>query len=47
MDAHSTSCREISIERGRADFLSCDEYAPVKAIRNNHAKTTMIIIDGL
>ena len=29
------------------NFLNCDEYAPVKAIRNNHAKTTMIIIDGL
>ena len=28
-------------------FLSCEEYAPVKAIRNNNAKTTMIIIDGL
>ena len=29
------------------NFLSCDEYAPVKAIRNNHAETTMIIVDGL
>ena len=29
------------------NFLSCHEYAPVKAIRNTHAKTTMIIVDGL
>ena len=29
------------------NFLSCDEYAPVKAIRNKNAKTTMIIVDGL
>ena len=29
------------------NFLSCDEYAPVKAIRNKQAKTTMIIVDGL
>ena len=29
------------------NFLSCDKYAPVKAIRNNHAETTMIIVDGL
>ena len=28
-------------------FLSCDEYAPVKSIRNKNAKTTMIIVDGL
>ena len=28
------------------NFLSCDEYAPVRAIRNNHSKTTMIIVDG-
>ena len=28
------------------NFLSCDEYAPVKAIRNKHAKTTMTIVDG-
>ena len=29
------------------NFLSCDEYAPVKAIRNKNAKTTMIIVDGI
>ena len=29
------------------NFLSSDEYAPVKAIRNKYAKTTMTIIDGL
>ncbi len=29
------------------DFLRCDEYAPVKAIRNKYAKTTMIVVDGL
>ena len=28
------------------NFLSCDEYAPVKAIRHKHAKTTMTIVDG-
>ena len=28
-------------------FLSCDEYAPVKAIRNKVAQTTMSIVDGL
>ena len=28
------------------NFLSCDEYAPVKAIRNKHAQTTMTIVDG-
>ena len=28
-------------------FLSCDEYAPVKAIRNKFAQTTMSIVDGL
>ena len=28
------------------NFLSCDEYAPVKAIRHNHAQTTMTIVDG-
>ena len=29
------------------NFLSCNEYVPVKAIRNKYAKTTMTIIDGL
>ena len=29
------------------NFLSSDEYAPVKAIRNKYAKTTMTISDGL
>ena len=29
------------------DFLSSDEYAPVKAIRNKNAETTMCIIDGI
>ena len=29
------------------NFLSSDEYAPVKAIRNKYAKTTMSIVDGL
>ncbi len=29
------------------DFLSCRAYAPVKAIRNKHAKTTMSIVDGV
>ena len=29
------------------NFLSCDEYAPVRAIRNKHAQTTMSIVDGL
>ena len=28
------------------NFLSCDEYAPVKAIRHKHAQTTMAIVDG-
>ncbi len=28
------------------NFLSCDEYSQVKAIRNKHAKTTMTIVDG-
>ena len=28
------------------NFLSCDEYAPVKAIRNKYAQTTMTIVDG-
>ena len=28
------------------NFLSCDEYAPVKAIRHKHAQTTMTIVDG-
>ena len=28
------------------NFLNCDEYAPVKAIRNKHAQTTMTIVDG-
>ena len=28
------------------NFLSCDEYAPVKAIRHNHAQSTMTIVDG-
>ncbi len=28
------------------NFLSCDEYAPVKAIRNKYAQTTMSIVDG-
>ena len=28
------------------NFLSCDEYAPVKAIRQKHAQTTMTIVDG-
>ena len=28
------------------NFLGCDEYAPVKAIRNKHAQTTMTIVDG-
>ena len=28
------------------NFLRCEEYAPVKAIRNKHAKTTMSIVDG-
>ena len=27
-------------------FLRCDEYAPLKAIRNKYAKTTMSIVDG-
>ncbi len=29
------------------NFLSSDEYAPVKAIRKKYAKTTMTIVDGL
>ena len=29
------------------NFLSCDEYALVKAIRNKYAQTTMCIVDGL
>ena len=29
------------------NFLSSDEYAPVRAIRNKYAKTTMSIVDGL
>jgi|TARA_B100001564_G_C20429847_1_gene574046 uncharacterized protein (DUF1330 family) len=29
------------------DFLNSDEYAPVKAIRNKNAETTMCIIDGI
>ena len=29
------------------NFLSCDEYAPVRAIRNKYAQTTMIVVDGL
>tara|TARA_B100000989_G_scaffold232955_1_gene179725 strand:- start:1572 stop:1862 length:291 start_codon:yes stop_codon:yes gene_type:complete len=29
------------------NFLSCDEYAPVKAIRNKYAQTTMSVVDGL
>ena len=28
------------------NFLSSAEYAPVKAIRNKYAKTTMSIVDG-
>ena len=28
------------------NFLSCDEYAPVRAIRRKHAQTTMTIVDG-
>ena len=28
------------------NFLNCDEYATVKAIRNKHAQTTMTIVDG-
>ena len=28
------------------NFLSCDEYAPVKAIRHKHARTSMTIVDG-
>ena len=29
------------------NFLSCDEYAPLKALRQKHAQTTMSIVDGL
>ena len=29
------------------NFLNCDEYAPVRTIRNKHAQTTMSIVDGL
>ena len=29
------------------NFLSCNEYVPVKAIRNKSAKTTMSIVDGV
>ena len=28
------------------NFLSSDEYSPVKAIRHKHAQTTMSIVDG-
>ena len=28
------------------NFLNSDEYAPVKAIRNKYAQTTMSIVDG-
>jgi uncharacterized protein (DUF1330 family) len=28
-------------------FLNSDEYAPVKAIRHNNAKTTLGIVDGV
>ena len=28
------------------NFLSCDEYDPVKAIRHKHAQTTMTVVDG-
>ena len=28
------------------NFLSCDQYAPVKAIRHKHAQTTMAIVDS-
>ena len=28
------------------NFLSCDEYVSVKAIRHKHAQTTMTIVDG-
>ena len=28
------------------NFLSSDEYSPVKAIRHKHAQTTMTIVDG-
>ena len=28
------------------NFLRCDEYAPVKAIRHKHAQTTMTVVDG-
>ena len=28
------------------NFLSCDGYASVKAIRHKHAQTTMTIVDG-
>ena len=29
------------------NFLSCNEYVPVKAIRNKSAQTTMSIVDGV
>ena len=29
------------------NFVRCEEYAPVRAIRNKNAKTTMSIVDGL
>ena len=29
------------------DFLACKEYAPVKAIRHQHAETTLTIVDGI
>ncbi len=29
------------------DFVSCEEYAPIKAIRNANAECTTIIIDGM
>ena len=29
------------------DFLDSDEYAPIKAIRHEHAETTLTIVDGL
>ena len=28
-------------------FLNSDEYAPIKAIRNKHAETTLCIVDGV
>lgn len=29
------------------NFLNCDQYAPIKAIRNKYAHTTMTIVDGI